>query len=401
MGALSAAALGGGRGPPPPACDGGGESPSPPVTITAANSLWVRPPLAFAPSFTARCAALHATAHPLTDAATVNAWCAESTAGRITELVDDGAVAAATAILANALYFKGAWAAPFNPRLSGPGDFYATGPATEGVGEEDARPVLAESVHFMTCPANKAARLLGVPGVCTALRLAYGGGGGGEGEEDEGGGASPHYEAVVILQEAGAGVAAALAAVEAAFEEEAARAARPPSTTATAVAVVSSDDPPSAPSPPAWHRPPAGVHIRLPAFTVDAPSSLGPDLAAVGMGAAFGEGADFSAMLTGSTSTSISEVAHRVWIESDEAGTEAAAATAVMMVRSMLAVPVPFHADRPFLFGVRHGASGAWLFLGRVWAPRAWKGGGGGGVAERSSAVPVPGCSAGAGPAVM
>jgi len=404
LGALSAAALGGGAPAPPPSTCAEEATPHPPAPlVTAANSVWARPPLAFTPGFLARASALHAVAHPLTTASAVNAWCAAATAGRIKEIVDEGGVARAVAILANALYFKGAWAVPFNAHLSGPGPFYA-GPPPVGEGEgggpsSSRRPLLSSEVHFMSRAADKAARLLCVPGVCTALRLPYGGSADGASPATS----PPLYEAVIILQEAGVSVGDALAAVEAGFaaEEQGGHAA--PSTTAALgeQQARAAATPAGPPAPPSWCRPLAGVNIRLPAFTVDAPgAALGHDLQALGITAAFSAGADFSAMLSvggaapAPASTAIADVLHKVWIATDEQGTEGAAVTAVVMVRAMLAAPVPFTADRPFLFGVRHGGSGAWLFLGRVGTPAAWKGGVDGGAAEGSSAgAPQPGCS--------
>jgi len=70
----------------------------------------------------------------------------------------------------------------------------------------------------------------------------------------------------------------------------------------------------------------------------------------------------------------ISEVFHKTFIELDEKGTEAAAATAVAMAYAGAAAPtqkpIELKADRPFLFAIQHAASGACLFLGRVSDPR-------------------------------
>jgi serpin B len=389
LGALSSAALGGGGGG-----KAGKTSESPAtaaVVVAAANSVWARPPLSFSPTFLSRAAALHASTHALSTAAAINAWCASATAGRICDAVDEGAVAPAVAVLVNALYFKAAWAAPFQPALSRAGAFYAEAP-TEGEeeGGGSGRTVLMEAAHFMARPADKAARLLDAPGACRALRLAYGGG-----EEGEGGAAAGEYEAVVVLPAAGAAVGAALAAVEGAFAAEEEEGEGDGSASA-------------APDTPRWHRPLAGVDIHLPAFTVDAGVALGPHLRALGVRAAFGEGpggADFSEMLQEApggdnprrpVGSAISEVIHRVWIATDEAGTEAAAVTAVVMVRAMLARPAVFIADHPFLFGVRHSPSGAWLFLGRVGTPKAWSGGVEGSPAAADAGVGVPGCGGGA-----
>lgn len=71
----------------------------------------------------------------------------------------------------------------------------------------------------------------------------------------------------------------------------------------------------------------------------------------------------------------ISEVFHKTFLELDERGTEAAAATAVAMI-AVTAMPmerekpIELKADRPFLFAIQHAESGACLFLGRVSDPR-------------------------------
>lgn len=71
----------------------------------------------------------------------------------------------------------------------------------------------------------------------------------------------------------------------------------------------------------------------------------------------------------------ISEVFHKTFLELDEKGTEAAAATAVTMI-TVTSMPMPpeepvkLKADRPFLFAIQHASSGACLFLGRVSDPR-------------------------------
>jgi len=78
--------------------------------------------------------------------------------------------------------------------------------------------------------------------------------------------------------------------------------------------------------------------------------------------------------MTEDTRLSISEVIHKAFIAVDEEGTEAAAATAVVLWESGAAptepdVPVDFTADRPFLFMIRDIPTGALLFVGRVVDP--------------------------------
>ena len=69
----------------------------------------------------------------------------------------------------------------------------------------------------------------------------------------------------------------------------------------------------------------------------------------------------------------IGEVFHKAFVKVDEKGTEAAAATAAVMARAaaVLAPPVEFKADHPFLFFIRDNATGMILFMGRVADPSA------------------------------
>ena len=89
------------------------------------------------------------------------------------------------------------------------------------------------------------------------------------------------------------------------------------------------------------------------------------------MPAAFVVGeADFSGM-SGSRDFAISAIVHKAFVEVEEKGTEAAAATGVVMARaSMVAAPPPvFRADHPFLFLIRDNRTGSILFLGRLVRP--------------------------------
>jgi serpin B len=91
----------------------------------------------------------------------------------------------------------------------------------------------------------------------------------------------------------------------------------------------------------------------------------------MGMPAAFTGGADFSGM-TGKKDLFISDVVHKAFVSVDEEGTEAAAATAVVMKLSAVAEePVTVTADHPFLFLVRDIETGTILFVGRVVDPGA------------------------------
>jgi serpin B len=86
------------------------------------------------------------------------------------------------------------------------------------------------------------------------------------------------------------------------------------------------------------------------------------------MPVAFSDNADFSGM-DGTRNLSISEVIHQAFVKVDEEGTEAAAATAVVMrVKSAMPVNV-FKADHPFIFIIQERETGNILFMGRVVDP--------------------------------
>jgi serpin B len=112
------------------------------------------------------------------------------------------------------------------------------------------------------------------------------------------------------------------------------------------------------------------VDLKMPKFEYDAGLELAKVLAAMGMPVAFDSGqADFSGM-TGSRDLAIGEVVHQAFVAVDEAGTEAAAATAVIMLESAAPEPtVEVTVDRPFVFLIRDVPSGTILFLGRVVDP--------------------------------
>jgi serpin B len=116
---------------------------------------------------------------------------------------------------------------------------------------------------------------------------------------------------------------------------------------------------------------PRRVEISLPRFKLTAACELAGELAALGMPVAFDlKQADFSGM-TGKRELAISAVVHKAFVEVDEKGTEAAAATGVTMARAsaILTPPPVFRADHPFLFLIRDNRNGSILFLGRLVRP--------------------------------
>ena len=111
------------------------------------------------------------------------------------------------------------------------------------------------------------------------------------------------------------------------------------------------------------------VLVRLPKFSFEWKDSLSVILKNMGMTDAFDWTADFSG-IDGTTNLFISDVFHQSFVAVDEAGTEAAAATGVII--NYKSVPdIHFIADRPFIFLIRDRVTGAVLFLGRVLEPEA------------------------------
>ena len=115
------------------------------------------------------------------------------------------------------------------------------------------------------------------------------------------------------------------------------------------------------------------IIVTFPRFKVTQDFELGSTLEALGMKQAFQRTADFSG-ITADKGLSISAAIHKAYIDVDEEGTEAAAATGGMIFTSIMRLappspPIVFRADHPFLFLIRDNSSGAILFLGRLTDP--------------------------------
>jgi serpin B len=111
------------------------------------------------------------------------------------------------------------------------------------------------------------------------------------------------------------------------------------------------------------------VVLWLPRFKVETAQELAALLQGLGMTSAFSPGlADFYGM-DGTRDLYISNVIHKAFISVAEKGTEAAAATGVVLKRSSLPMGLNVAADRPFLYFLRDEPTGAILFMGRVLDP--------------------------------
>ena len=251
---------------------------------------------------------------PVRARAVINAWVSDATRQMIPELIADGVLDQATRlVLVNAITFRGAWATPFATAAT------AARPFAAPTGTVDI-PTLRQVAHHRH----------GVGRRFRAAELAYDGG---------------QLSMVVVLPELLPGERGdPLPRLEA--ELDAARMAEIRASLRDAT-----------------------VALELPVFRIRSPLSLDAPLRALGVTDAFSDRADFSG-ITGDRSLRIDAVVHQAYIAIDEAGTEAAAATAVAMATSLGPPPVAMTVDRPFLFFIVDRPTGEVLFLGRVVDPR-------------------------------
>ena len=113
------------------------------------------------------------------------------------------------------------------------------------------------------------------------------------------------------------------------------------------------------------------VQLTLPKFKIENRMYLGKELQKAGMKLAFTKSADFTGM-TDESDVSIDKVIHQSFINTDESGTEAAAATAVIIKRETSVPPnqvVKFNVNKPFMFFITDNATGSILFAGQYMKP--------------------------------
>ena len=242
---------------------------------------------------------------------TINDWVSEQTEGRIEDLLPQGVIDALTRlVLTNAIYFNAAWAAPFEETLTADGTFHLLD------GGEAAVPMMhqAESLGYAEGESYQ------------VVELPY------DGRE---------LSMVILLPETGEFEP---------FED---------SLDAEEVNGILKDL--------AYRQ----LALTMPKFKFESEFDLAKTLAAMGMPDAFTSAADFSGM-TGVSDLFISDVIHKAFVSVDEAGTEAAAATAVIMkLSTAVEEPVEVAVDRPFIFLIRDIRTGTILFVGRVTDPGA------------------------------
>jgi len=110
------------------------------------------------------------------------------------------------------------------------------------------------------------------------------------------------------------------------------------------------------------------VELAMPKFTTQYEIKLNDALAALGMGVAFTDLADFTKMYAPG-GLAIDEVKHKTFVKVDEEGTEAAAVTSVGIIRDSLPEIISMRIDHPFVFSIRENRSNTILFIGKIVAP--------------------------------
>lgn len=242
---------------------------------------------------------------------TINNWVSDQTEGKIKDLIPQGVIDEMTRlILTNAIYFNAAWLNPFSKDMTHDGTFHLL------EGGEVTVPMMKQTESFGYAEGEG----------YEAVELPYDGG---------------QLSMVILLPESGQFDT---------FEQLL------DANYAGAILKDLEDK---------------QVTLTMPKFEFESEFSLTDTLAAMGMPVAFSDEADFSGM-TGNRELAIADVLHKAFVSVDEAGTEAAAATAVVVgLTSVPEQPAQVTVDRPFIFLIRDIETDVILFVGHVMNPSA------------------------------
>jgi serpin B len=303
--------------------------PSEPITLSIANHLFAQSGYDFRDPFRALVKEFYGAPFETLDfkkdpeaaRAYINKWVAQQTRDKIRDLVPQGGIKELTRlVLANALYLKAPWAWEFNDALTKPKPFHVHGGA---------------AVDVPTMENRKSYGYAKRDGY-TAVALPYSG---------------SELQFVILLPDEIGALKNLESRLTAAVLKDCAK--------------LEVQD----------------VDLELPKFKIEPPTiPLAENLKALGMKTAFDDpqgSANFDKMSPRRPDKylAISNVFHKTFIAVDEKGTEAAAATAVVMMelrarREIPKEPIHVKVDRPFIYAIQHVPSGACLFIGRVTDPR-------------------------------
>ncbi len=303
--------------------------PSEPITLNIANRLFAQKDYDFRQDFLslvkqnygAEFQPLDFVADPAAATQHINKWVADQTRDKIRDLIPADALNKLTRlVLANALYLKAPWADPFSEKTTQPEPFHVRGGAPVNL------PMMRKTARFGYAKREG----------FTAVSLPY---------------AGDDLQFLVLLPNDVDG----LRALESKLAEH----------VLAECAKLEAQD----------------VDLHLPKFKLEPPTiALAEKLQSLGMKSAFDipqGSANFDKIAPRKPNDYlyISNVFHKTFIAVDEKGTEAAAATAVVMMRATAIArpkppPIEVKVDRPFVYAIQHVPSGVCLFLGRVTDPR-------------------------------
>lgn len=287
-----------------------------PFTLSISNGLWVQDGFNLLDEYVTEVTRYYSAAVRNLDFAnnsegsreTINEWVSESTLDKIQNLIPPGILSSDTrVVLTNAVYFKASWRNPFDERST-----------------EDAPFVLADGSIIDVPMMNQTDffRYVATEG-CKAVELDY---------------AEGNASMLIVLPDED------MEEFQQEFNADMLETIR-------------------------RRLGPCRVSISMPGFEFTRSIQLSQMLKTLGMESAFGGAADFSGF-TGNRDLFISEVLHKAFVKVDETGTEAAAATAVVMgITAMPPEPVRMNIDRPFMFFILDRESGSIVFMGRVMDP--------------------------------
>ncbi|XP_066043036.1 serpin B6-like [Chamaea fasciata] len=248
----------------------------------------------------------------------INGWVEERTEGKIQNLLAEGILNSLTRlVLVNAIYFKGHWEKPFKKQSTRERPFH--------INKNETRPVqmmFKRDQFNMTYNGDLQTKILELPYVGNELSM------------------------IILLPDAIQDGSTGLERLERELTYE---------------KLID------------WINPEmmdcTKVRVSLPRFKLEENYDLKPLLISMGMPDAFDLGkADFSGM-SSDNELVLSEVVHKSFVEVNEEGTEAAAATAALIVPKCAMIVPEFTADHPFLFFIRHNKTGSILFCGRFCCP--------------------------------
>ena len=287
----------------------------PKVTLTIANSLWARQGMSFKQDFLQRNIRFFGAEISTLDfndpsaSKTINQWVDTNTNGKIQKIVDDIINPNAVLFLINAIYFKGTWQREFDPSRTQEDPFHLTN------GDVKQVPMMRQQHRY---PYYRGENF-------QAISLAYGDG---------------EMSMYIFLPDRESNLNNFLRDLNAERWEH-------------------------------WMSQFHGqdVSLVMPKFKLEYGRTLNDALKVLGMDIAFqGDLANFSRMA--SAPLYIENVLHKTFVEVNEEGTEAAAATSIgISITSVPPPPIPFTIDRPFFLAIRDNQTKTVLFMGVVVDP--------------------------------